>query len=61
MADDLFKSGGRDRKLINLQQSHEVRDWTKKFGVPEDELRKAVAAVGNDAANVEAHLKSRKK
>jgi hypothetical protein len=38
-----------------------VRDWAKKFGVSEDELRKAVAAVRNEAAKVEAHLKSRKK
>jgi hypothetical protein len=55
------RSGGRDRKLINLDQAHEVRDWAKKFGVSEDELRKAGAAVGNEASKVEAHLKARKK
>ena len=56
----MTKRGGQDRKLISLQQAHEVRDWAKKFGVSEDELRKAVAAVGNDASKVEEYLKKRK-
>ena len=60
MADDLTKSGGQDRKRINLSQDFEVRDWAKKFGVSEDELRKAVGAVGADASKVEAHLKGKK-
>ena len=60
MADDVTKSGGQDRKRINLSQDFEVRDWAKKFGVSEDELRKAVGAVGSDASKVEAHLKGQK-
>jgi len=60
MADDVTKSGGQDRKRINLSQDFEVRDWAKKFGVSEDELRKAVGAVGADASKVEAHLKGKK-
>ena len=60
MADNLTKSGGQDRKRINLSQDFEVRDWAKKFGVSEDELRKAVGAVGADASKVEAHLKGQK-
>lgn len=60
MADNLTKSGGQDRKRINLSQDFEVRDWAKKFGVSEDELRKAVGAVGADASKVEAHLKGKK-
>ena len=60
MADDLSKSGGQDRKRINLSQDFEVRDWAKKFRVSEDELRSAVGAVGNDASHVEAHLKGSK-
>ncbi len=60
MADDLTKRGGQDRTRISLSQDYEVRDWAKKFGVSEDELRKAVAAVGSEAAKVEAHLKGRK-
>ena len=60
MADNLTKSGGQDRKRINLSQDFEVRDWAKKFGVSEDELRKAVGAVGSDVSKVEAHLKGKK-
>lgn len=60
MADNLSKSGGQDRKRINLHEDYEVRDWSKKFGVTPDELRKAVEAAGNEAAKVEAYLKGRK-
>ena len=60
MADDVTKSGGQDRKRINLSQDFEVRDWAQKFGISEDELRKAVGAVGADASKVEAHLKGKK-
>lgn len=56
MADDKSKVGGQDRNRINLNQDYEVRDWAKSLGVTEDELRKAVAAVGNQADNVREHL-----
>jgi hypothetical protein len=55
--DNKSNSGGQDRKLISLTEDYEVRDWSKKFGVTPDELRKAVEAVGNEAANVESYLK----
>ena len=58
MSDDKSKSGGQDRKRISLAQAYEVRDWAAKFKVTPDELRAAVKAVGDDAAAVEAHLKS---
>jgi hypothetical protein len=61
MADDLSKSGGQDRERINLHQDFEVRDWSSKYGVTPNELKKAVEAVGNEAAKVEAYLKDRKK
>jgi hypothetical protein len=57
MADDLSQRGGQDRSRINLQQDFEVRDWAKKFGVTEDELRKAVQAVGHEASKVKEHLR----
>ena len=60
MADDLSKSGGQDRKRISLDQDYEVRDWSKKFNVSAEELKKAVAAVGNEASKVEEYLKKRK-
>ena len=60
MADDLSRTSGQDRKRINLQQDFEVRDWSAKFGVTPEELKKAVAAVGSEAAKVEAYLRGRK-
>lgn len=57
MSDDTTQSGGQDRTRISLGEDYEVRDWAKKFGVTPQELRDAVAAVGDQAAAVEAHLK----
>lgn len=61
MSDDKSKSGGQDRARISLSEDYEVRDWAKKFGVTPEELKAAVAAVGNQAADVEAHLKSKQR
>ena len=59
MADDLTNRGGRDRNRISLDQDHELRDWSEKFGVTKEELREAVQAVGNEASKVEQHLRER--
>lgn len=56
MGDDLNKSGSGDRERISLSQDHEVAYWTKALGVSEQELRDAVSAVGNMAADVRARL-----
>lgn len=61
MSDDKSKSGGQDRTRISLSEDYEVQDWSKKFGVTPQELRAAVAAVGDQAAAVEAHLKGDKR
>lgn len=60
MSDDKTKTGGQDRTQISLSEDYEVRDWSEKFGVTPDQLRQAVAAVGNSAAAVEAYLKRQK-
>jgi hypothetical protein len=60
MPDDKSKSGGQDRKRINLNEDYEVRDWAKKFGVTPEQLRQAVTTVGNQAEDVERHLKGSK-
>lgn len=57
MSDDKTQSGGQDRTRINVNEDYELRDWSKKLGVTPDELKRAVAAVGTQAAAVEAHLK----
>ena len=56
MTDDKTKTGGADRRRISLDEDYEVRDWAKKFGVTEDELRAAVAKVGPEAVDVENYL-----
>jgi hypothetical protein len=48
-----------DRKLISLQQEHEVRYWTQAFGVSKLELIEAVQAVGHSAERVRDYLKTR--
>ena len=57
MSDDKSNRGNPDRQRINTSQDHEVRDWAKKFGVSEDELKAAVAKVGNQADAVQQHLR----
>jgi hypothetical protein len=59
MSDNLKQSSGQDRQRINVNQDYELRDWSKKFGVTPEELKKAVASVGDRADKVQEHLKSR--
>ena len=56
MPDNLDKSGRQDRKRIDVSQEHELRDWSRKFGVSPDRLKEAVQAVGTQADKVGEHL-----
>ncbi|HYX47962.1 MAG TPA: DUF3606 domain-containing protein [Sphingomicrobium sp.] len=56
MADNLSNRGSPDRDRINMNEDYEVRDWAKKLGVSEEELRRAVAQVGDRADAVRQHL-----
>lgn len=56
MADDMTKTGSRDRARISLSEDYEVRDWTQSLGVDESTLRNAVQAVGDRADDVRAFL-----
>ena len=56
MADDLTKKGPQDAARINLNEDFEVRYWSHKSGVSEDELRRAVGKVGNSVKAVEREL-----
>jgi hypothetical protein len=58
MSDDTSKTGKADRLRINVNQEHELRDWSTKFGVMPDELREAVDKVGVMAKDVERELQS---
>jgi len=59
MPDDKSKAGGQDRRRINVDEDYELRDWSKKFGVTQEELKAAVRSVGDQASAVEKHLKAR--
>ena len=59
MSDDKTKPGGQDRARINVSEPYEVRDWSKKFRVSEEELKAAVKRVGDQASAVEKYLKGR--
>lgn len=54
--DDKSKPGNPDRQRISTSEEYEVRDWAKKFGVSPEELKAAVARVGNEAENVKRYL-----
>jgi hypothetical protein len=57
MADNPGNRGGQDRERINIHQDHELRDWSKKFGVLKEQLKEAVHAVGDRADKVRQYLK----
>ena len=57
MSDNLKKSGGQDRQRINVHEDYELRDWSKKLGVTQEQLKEAVEAVGDRAEKVESYLK----
>jgi hypothetical protein len=52
MSDNTSNRGEPDRSRISLEQEHEVRYWTETLGCTEEQLREAVAAVGNSADEV---------
>lgn len=60
MADDKSKTGGQDRQRINVHEDYELSDWSKALGCTRDELRAAVAAVGDRADDVRAYLAKKK-
>ena len=57
MADNLQDRGAQDRARVNINEEHEVRYWTEKFGVSEEDLIQAVSVVGVSADEVERYLK----
>ena len=59
MSDNLQNRSGTDRKRIDVNQDYELRDWSTKFGVSQEQLKEAVQAVGTQADRVEEFLKNR--
>ena len=60
MPDNKSQSGGQDRQRINVNEDYELRDWAAKFGVSTEQLRQAVAEVGDRATSVEQHLNGKR-
>ena len=50
------KKTGLDRKLISLNEPHEVRSWMESLSCSEAELRAAVEKVGHSAEQVRGFL-----
>jgi Protein of unknown function (DUF3606) len=46
MVDDLKDRGAQDRSRVNVNEDHEVRYWTQKWGVSKEQLADAVQKVG---------------
>jgi len=58
MSDDKSKKGMQDRTRINTEEDYELRYWSEKFGVSQDQLKAAVKKVGNSVSAVEKELKA---
>lgn len=54
--DDPHKRGRADRNRVNIHEEHELRSWSKTFGVSEEELAKAVQKVGPMVTDVRREL-----
>ena len=52
MPDEQTMPGNR----ITITEEHDVRNWCDSLGVTEEQLRIAVAAVGDEAEDVRGHL-----
>ena len=53
---DNKKKKAADRRRIDLNQPYELGYWSRKFGVPEQELADAVHTVGTNAEDVAIEL-----
>jgi hypothetical protein len=54
MLEDPTTTGSRQR--IQITEDHDVRGWCDSLGVTEEQLRIAVAAVGDEVDEVRGHL-----
>lgn len=57
MVDNPDLRGPQDRSRISLEEEHEVRYWTEKFGVTREQLKEAVDAVGHSVDKVTERLR----
>ena len=55
--DNKTNAGKPDRDRIDVNEDYELRDWSEKFAVSGEELKRAVKMVGPMARDVEEFLK----
>ncbi len=51
---------GRARMRVNMTELYAQREWAGRLGCTREELRAAVAAVGNVVSDIANYLKSHK-
>ena len=56
MTDDRTKRGPQDRSRVNPNEDYELRYWSEKWGVSPEQVKAAVAKVGNSADAVARQL-----
>lgn len=57
--DNLEEQEPENKDFIYLSEDWEVKWWTKNLGVSVNQLKQAVAEVGNSAAKVKEHLQEK--
>ena len=60
MADDRSNRGEPDRRKVNVNEPYELRYWTDRLRCTEEELKKAVRAVGVGVSAVEDYIQNKK-
>ena len=60
MADNPSETRPQDAKRVNVNQAHELRYWSQKFGVSPEQLKKVVGRVGPMADDVERAISASK-
>jgi hypothetical protein len=56
MAESKNTHDGHDSSKVNGNQSYELSYLEEKYGVTRDQVKQAIAAVGNNREDVEKHL-----
>lgn len=58
MADDKSKTK-EDRKLVSGDETYEVADFAKQYGVPPSEAKTIIKRYGPSRAKLDTHMKAR--
>lgn len=58
MADDRSKTR-EDRKLVARNETYEVADFAKKYGIPPSEAKTIIKRYGPSRAKLDAHMSAR--